>query len=154
VVSLAKGLGNGVPVGACLAGGAATEVFGPGSHGSTFGGNPLAMAAAKATLDTVAQENLAARATALGERIVQGLQNALADCDQVSEIRGRGLMIGIELKAPCGALVKQALDAGLLINVTADRVVRLLPPLILSDAEADEIVTRLAPLIRAFTPDV
>jgi acetylornithine/N-succinyldiaminopimelate aminotransferase len=154
VVSLAKGLGNGVPVGACLAGGAATEVFGPGNHGSTFGGNPLAMAAAKATLDTVAQENLAARATALGERIVQGLQNALADCDQVSEIRGRGLMIGIELKAPCGALVRQALDAGLLINVTADRVVRLLPPLILSDAEADEIVTRLAPLIRAFTPDV
>ncbi len=153
VMSLAKGLGNGVPVGACLASGAATAVFGPGNHGSTFGGNPLAMAAAKATLDTIAAENLTARAGALGERILGGLRHALADCAQVSEIRGHGLMLGIELKAPCGGLVRQALDVGLLINVTADRVVRLLPPLILTDAEADELVARLAPLIRAFTPD-
>ena len=143
VVTAAKGIANGVPIGACLARGPAADVLGPGTHGSTFGGNPLAAAAALATLDVLEEEQLAPRAAALGERIRQGLAEAFADDGRVREIRGRGLMIGMELDEAIPDLVARALDAGLLINVTAERVVRLLPPLVLSDAEADEIVARL-----------
>lgn len=148
VVTVAKGIANGVPIGVCLARGQAAEVFGPGTHGSTFGGNPLAAAAALATLDAL-DDGLYARAEALGQRIRSGLGGALAGSNQLREIRGLGLMIGIELAQPAPNLVKDALDAGLLINVTQERVVRLLPPLILTDDEADTIVDRLAALIKA-----
>jgi len=150
VVTLAKGLGNGVPIGACLARGAAAELFQPGSHGSTFGGNPLACSAALAVLKVVTEQRLDRRAAALGQLIRDQLQNALADISAVVEIRGRGLLIGIELDRPCGELVSHALDAGLLINVTAGQVVRLLPPLILSDDEAVQIADQVATLIRHF----
>ncbi|MCH2100053.1 MAG: aspartate aminotransferase family protein [Pseudomonadales bacterium] len=143
VVTAAKGLANGVPIGACLARGLAAEVLGPGTHGSTFGGNPLAAAAALATLDVIEEDGLLARATALGKRIRSGLEKALEGDNRVAEIRGRGLMIGIELTEPAPDLVARALEAGLLLNVTAERVVRLLPPLVLSDEEADAIVARL-----------
>ncbi len=149
VITLAKALANGVPIGACLAGGAAAGVLGPGSHGTTFGGNPLATRAATAVLDTINEEGLMARAETLGSRIRGGFAQALDGRPNIVDIRGRGLMIGIELAEPCPALVQQALDEGVLINVTAGSVVRLLPPMILSDAEADRIVDRLAPLIAA-----
>lgn len=151
VMTLAKGLGNGVPIGACIARGAAAEVFKPGSHGSTFGGNPLVTSAALAVLKVIARDELAARAAALGESMLAGFRRALAGNSAVRQVRGHGLMLGIELDRPCGDLVKLALAAGLLINVTAERVVRLLPPLILSDAEAAEIVERVSALIDAFT---
>jgi len=150
VMTLAKSLGNGVPIGACLARGVAAEVMVPGTHGSTFGGNPLVCAAALAVLDTMAEDDLPARAGQLGANIMAGLADALAGVEGIEEIRGQGLMIGIELDRPCAELVAQALDQGLLINVTAERVVRLLPPLILSDAEADQLVERLAALLRTF----
>jgi len=150
VVTTAKGLANGFPLGACLASGVAANLLQPGNHGSTFGGNPVVCAAALATLETLVADKLCDRATALGERIRGGLTSALQDCTAVSDIRGQGLMIGIELDRPCGELVQRASDAGLLINVTAERVVRLLPPLILSDSEADQLVSALAPLIIDF----
>ncbi|QKT02821.1 acetylornithine transaminase [Ectothiorhodospiraceae bacterium 2226] len=150
VMTLAKGLGNGVPIGACLARGEAAEVFQPGNHGSTFGGNPLVCSAAQAVVDTLEREDLAARAGALGARMTQGLREALADTAGVVEVRGQGLMLGIVLDRPCGALVRMALDEGLLINVTAERVVRLLPPLIISDQEADAIVQQVSALIARF----
>jgi len=150
VMTLAKGLGNGVPIGACLARGAAAELFKPGNHGSTFGGNPLACAAGLAVVDTLKKGNLAKRADVLGQLMAQGFQAALNDQPFVTAIRHKGLMIGIELDRPCAELVRQALDKGLLINVTADKVVRLLPPLILSDAEADQIVCKVSELIVAF----
>ena len=150
VMTLAKGLGGGVPIGACVAKGTAATLFQPGSHGSTFGGNLLACAAALATLDIVESEQLCRNATEIGEHIRASLKRALAETQGIKEIRGQGLLIGIELDRPCGELVKTALDAGLLINVTADNVVRLVPPLILSRAEADQLVTELAPLIRSF----
>jgi len=150
VMTLAKGLGNGVPIGACLARGDAAGVLTPGTHGSTFSGNPLVCRAALAVLDVLTAEKLDQRAGALGERLLAGLKKSLADAPGVKDIRGRGLMLAIELDRPCKELLKLALDNGLLINVTADSVVRLLPPLILSDAEADEIVSRLAPVVRAF----
>lgn len=150
VMTLAKGLGNGVPIGACLARGAAAEVFKPGSHATTFGGNPLACSAALAVIKTLEQENLPARAHALGERMLTGFAHSLAGQPQVRAIRGKGLMIGIELDRPCAELVGQALAQGLLINVTAERVVRLLPPLIISDAEADQIVAGVTALIQSF----
>jgi acetylornithine/N-succinyldiaminopimelate aminotransferase len=150
VMPLAKGLGSGVPVGACVAAGRATGVFKPGNHGATFGGGPLACAAALATLDTMEQEGLLAHAAAMGELIRSGLAAALAGMPAVREIRGKGLMIGIELDRPCGELVRQALDDGLLINVTAGSVVRLLPPLVINAEEVRHLVTRLAALIRAF----
>ncbi len=148
VVTIAKGLGNGVPIGACLARGAASGVMKPGNHGSTFGGNPLACAAGLATVNTLVEGRFMARATELGERIRTGLASALEGCAHVKEIRGRGLMIGIELTVPSAPLVPQALEQGLIINATAERVVRLLPPLILTDEQADRIVEILAPLIR------
>ncbi len=147
VVTVAKGIANGVPIGVCMARGQAAEVLGPGTHGSTFGGNPLAAAAAMATLDAL-EDGLYDRASSLGERIRQGLATALEGCNQVVEIRGRGLMIGIELSQPAPELVKAGLAAGILINVTQERVLRLLPPLILTDAEADDLVGRVAGLIR------
>ncbi len=150
VMTLAKGLGSGLPIGACLAAGRAAGVFKPGSHGSTFGGNPLACAAALTTLEVIESDGLMARAASLGDAIRKGLRDGLAGVTGVVEVRGAGLMIGIELDRPCGELVMQGLDAGLLINVTADRVVRLLPPLVMSDAEGTELVTALVPLIRKF----
>ena len=150
VVTLAKGLANGVPVGACLARGEAAELFQPGSHASTFGGNPLACAASLAVLDTLVEEQLMDRAGALGRRLRDGLTGALDGVDGVREVRGQGLMIGIELDRPCGELVAAALEEGLLINVTAESVVRLLPPLVLADEEADWLVEKLTGLIRDF----
>jgi acetylornithine aminotransferase len=150
VMTLAKGLGNGVPIGACLARGAAAELFKPGNHGSTFGGNPLACAAGLAVIETLQKDNLMKRAELLGQRINQGFRTVLAGQPFVTDIRNQGLMIGIELDRPCGELVRMALDKGLLINVTADKVVRLLPPLILSDDEADQIVSKVSELIIAF----
>ena len=150
VMTLAKGLANGVPIGACLARGAAAEVFGPGTHGSTFGGNPLACRAASAVLATIEGEGLTARAAERGAQLLAGFRQALAHQPGVMDIRGRGLMIGIELDRPCAELVGQALAAGLLINVTADRVIRLLPPLILEPDQADLLVSELARLIRDF----
>ena len=150
VVTLAKGLGSGVPIGACLASGKAAGLFGPGNHGSTFGGNPLACRAALTTINVIERDGLTARADALGRRIREKFASCLAGVSGVQEIRGLGLMIGVELDRPCGDLVKHALAAGLLINVTADSVVRLLPALTMTDAEADELVDRLAALIRSF----
>jgi len=150
VITLAKGLGGGVPIGACVARGEAATLFQPGSHGSTFGGNPLACTAGLTTLEIIESENLCQNATEVGAHIRSSLQRALTETPGVKEIRGKGLMIGIELDRPCGDLVKTALEAGLLINVTADNVVRLVPPLVMSRAEADQLVSELAPMIRSF----
>ena len=150
VMTLVKGLGSGVPIGACLVAGKAAGVFKPGNHGSTFGGNPLACTAALTTLDVIEQDGLKARAAALGNSLRAEFAASLQGLNGVVAIRGDGLMIGIELDRPCGELVKRALDRGLLINVTADTVIRLLPPLIFTDADASELVSILSPLIREF----
>jgi len=150
VMTLAKGLGSGVPVGACLAAGKATGTFQPGNHGSTFGGNPLACTAGLATLNILEQDKLLTNAEKLGRFIHDGLAIALQGVNGVKEIRGQGLIIGIELDKPCGDLVKQALAKGLLINVTADSVVRLLPPLVMSQNEAQQMLDILCPLIKDF----
>jgi acetylornithine/N-succinyldiaminopimelate aminotransferase len=150
VMTLAKSLGNGVPIGACLARGAAAGLIRPGKHASTFGGNPLVCRAALAVLDILEQGRLAERAAELGEVLLERLRRALDGVPGVVEIRGRGLIIGVLLDRPCGELVERALGLGLLINVTAERVVRLLPPLILSDAEALVLVERLGSGIREF----
>jgi acetylornithine aminotransferase len=150
VMALAKGLGSGMPIGACLAKGAAAEVFKPGNHGSTFGGNPLACAAALATLEAVEEQNLCRQAAEIGAFIRDGLSTQLAGTTGVIQVRGAGLMIGVELDRPCGDLVKLALAQGLIINVTADSVVRLLPPLIMKRDEAQQVVDMLAPLIKDF----
>jgi acetylornithine/N-succinyldiaminopimelate aminotransferase len=150
VMTLAKGLGSGVPIGACVAKGVAAEVFTPGKHGSTFGGNPLATTAGLATLNVIADEKLRENAQKMGDLIVAGLKNELASEKGVQVIRNAGLMIGVELDRPCAELVKMALESKLLINVTADKVVRLLPPLIINELEAKELVTRLAKLIKVF----
>ncbi|HEY9193440.1 MAG TPA: aspartate aminotransferase family protein [Methyloversatilis sp.] len=150
VMTLAKGLGSGVPIGACLARGPAAGVFKPGTHGSTFGGNPLACTAAMTTLDVVERDGLMANAVRQGDAIRAGFHAELASVAGVVDIRGVGLMIGIELDRPCGALVALALDAGLLINVTADTTIRLVPSLVYSDADSQELVRRLAPIIRNF----
>lgn len=153
VVTTSKGLGNGVPIGACLSAGRATNILQPGNHGSTFGGNPLACGAALATVETICSEHLLQRATIIGERIINSLRSQLSHCKHVQEIRGLGCMIGIQLDRPCKSLFAQAMDNGLVINITADSVIRLLPPLILSDEEADEIVSILVPLVDQFTQD-
>jgi len=150
VMTLAKGLGNGVPIGACLARGEAAHVLGPGSHGSTFGGNPLACRAALSVLETLHGDRLMERAAGIGEQLLSGLRRELSGIRGVRQVRGCGLMLGIELDRPCGELVSEALEGGLLINVTADRVVRLLPPLVLQQAEAEQIIRELARLIKAF----
>jgi acetylornithine/N-succinyldiaminopimelate aminotransferase len=150
VLSLAKGLGNGVPIGACLARGPAAAIFQPGHHGSTFGGNPLVCRVALAVIQTIEQENLLPRVQALSQRFYNGFSKALASISGVRKIRVKGLMIGIELDRPGYPLMSKALEHRLLINVTAERVVRLLPPLIISDAQADEIITTVSQLLREF----
>jgi acetylornithine aminotransferase len=150
VMSLAKGLGSGVPIGACVARGAAAEVFKPGNHGSTFGGNPLACAAGLATLQTIADEQVLDNVQRVGAAIVAGLTRELAGVAGVQSIRGLGMMIGVSLDRPCGELVKLALAQHLLINVTADSVVRLVPPLVMSADEAAQLVAKLSTLIREF----
>jgi acetylornithine/N-succinyldiaminopimelate aminotransferase len=150
VMSLAKGLGSGVPIGACVAKGAAAEVFVYGKHGSTFGGNPLATAAGLATLNTIEAEKLHENAEKMGDLICDGFKAALADTKGIVNIRHAGLMIGIELDRPCAELVKTALAAKLLINVTADNVIRLLPPLVINAEESQALVSRLSVLIKAF----
>ncbi|MFH1816365.1 MAG: acetylornithine transaminase [Pseudomonadota bacterium] len=150
VMALAKGLGSGVPIGACLARGAAAEVFTPGSHGSTFGGNPLACAAALATLQTIEEEKLLDNARVRGEAIRSGLRAALVGVHGVVDIRGEGMMIGIELDRPCSELVAVARDAGVLINVTSDMVIRLVPPLIYGTAEVDTLVTAVSGIVRNY----
>jgi acetylornithine aminotransferase len=147
---LAKGLGSGVPIGAIVAGPRAKDVLQPGNHGTTFGGNPLAMRAGIETLRIMEEDGLMANAAAMGERIRQGISNGLQGMTGLKEIRGQGLMIGIELDRPCNELLLAAAQAGLLLSITADSVIRLLPALILSAAEADEIVAILVPLIRDF----
>ena len=150
VMTLAKGLGNGVPIGACLAKGKAAEVFKPGNHGSTFGGNPLACAAANAVIDTIESQQLIARAEHLGKLLKNGFNQQLREVAGVKAIRGFGLMIGIELDRDCPALPALALQSGLLINVTASKVIRLLPPLILSDEQAERIINDLSALVKSF----
>ena len=150
VMPLAKGLGSGVPIGAIVCGPKAAKVLGPGNHGSTFGGNPLAMRAGIETLTIMEADGLLANAARVGAQLRAGLEHELAGVKGVVEFRGQGLMIGIVLDRPCGDLLKQACEAGLLISVTADSVVRLLPPLIMTPAEADQVVAILAPLIRKF----
>jgi len=150
VMPLAKGLGSGVPVGAIVCGPKAAGVLGAGNHGTTFGGNPLAMRAAIETLRIMEEDGLLANAAAVGAHLRAGLERELDGVKGIVEYRGQGLMIGIELDRPCGDLLKQACDAGLLISVTADRVVRLLPPLIMTTAQADQVVAILAPLIKKF----
>ena len=147
VVTTAKGLGNGLPIGACLARGVAASTLKPGNHASTFGGNPLVCAAAHAVLDALTEDGLIERAAELGERIVGGLREVLQGNNQITEVRGKGLMIAVETAEPCSQLVGKALDQGLLVNVTRDNILRLLPPLILSDDEADELVHRVSTLL-------
>ncbi len=150
VLTLAKSLGNGVPIGACLASGKAAGLMQPGSHGTTFGGNPLACRAALAVIDTIEREQLVAHAAQLGRRLLDGFTARLGEVEGVSSIRGLGLMIGIELDRPCAELVGRALDEGLLINVTAERVIRLLPPLIITEKQADMLVEHLGTLVSEF----
>jgi len=150
VMALAKGLGSGMPIGACLARGAAADVFKPGNHGSTFGGNPLACAAALATLDAIEDEKLLDNARVRGEAIRAGLRAALSGVHGVVDIRGEGMMIGVELDRPCGELVAVARDAGVLINVTADTVIRLVPPLIYGAAEVDELVAVVSGIVKNY----
>jgi acetylornithine/N-succinyldiaminopimelate aminotransferase len=150
VMTLAKGLGSGVPIGACLARGVAAETFVPGKHGSTFGGNPLATTAGLTTLDVIANEKLRENAQKMGDLINQLIKDAFKNEAGVKVVRNAGLMVGIELDRPCSELVKMALEAHLLINVTAEKVVRLLPPLVINEHEVRELVSRLAPLIMRF----
>lgn len=150
VVTTAKGLGNGVPIGACLAHGKAAHLMQPGNHGSTFGGNPLACSVALKVVELLESGDIYQRATAIGNIIMQGLETELKDIAHVKEIRGCGCMIGVELTKPCKSLYTEALKHGLIINVTADSVVRLLPPMIMTDQEAQQVVTILAPLIIDF----
>jgi len=149
IVTIAKGLANGVPIGVCLASGKASEVMQPGTHGSTFGGNPLSCATALTVINEIEANQLTDRAAELGDRIMNGFRERLDGLNNVTEIRGKGLMIGIELDSPCGELVAKAFDKGLLINVTAERVVRLLPHLTTSDEEADQIVDIVSGLIES-----
>ena len=149
VMPLAKGLGSGVPIGAIVAGPKAAQVLQPGNHGSTFGGNPLAMRAGNETIRIMEEDGLLDNAATVGAHLMAALQHELGHLPGVKDIRGQGLMIGVELTKPCGVLVGRAAEAGLLISVTADSVIRLVPPLILSTTEADEIVSLLAPLVKA-----
>ena len=150
VMTLAKGLGSGVPVGAVLAKGAAAQVLQPGNHGSTFGGNPLSMRAGVETIRIIEEDGLLAHVAQVGAYLKTRLQAVLGTLPGVVDVRGQGLMIGVELAKPCGALIGLAAQAGLLLSVTSDTVIRIVPPLILSQAEADEIVARLHPLVQDF----
>ena len=148
VMPLAKGLGSGVPIGAVVAGPKAAHIFQPGNHGTTFGGNPLAMRAGVETIRIMEEDGLLENAAKVGAHLRAALQRELGGLPGVKEIRGQGLMLGIELTRPCGALMQRALDAGLLLSVTADSVIRLVPPLIITPVEADEVVAILAPLVK------
>ncbi|GAC1531792.1 MAG: aspartate aminotransferase family protein [Ramlibacter sp.] len=150
VMPIDKGLGSGVPVGAVVAGPRAARIFQPGNHGTTFGGNPLAMRAGIETIRIMEEHRLLDNVTTVGAHLKAALQRELGELPGVKEIRGQGLMLGIELDRPCGVILNRACDAGLLLSVTADTVIRLVPPLILSLAEADELVAILAPLVKAF----
>ena len=147
VVVTAKGLGGGIPIGACLARGEAAELFKPGNHGTTFGGNPLACAAGLAVVDTLQNDKLIDNSAQRGQQLLDGLKERLGKLSGVVAIRGQGLMVCIELAGACGELVQQGLDAGLLINVTSDKVVRLLPPLIINQQEVQQLIDNLCPLI-------
>jgi len=150
VMPLAKGLGSGVPVGAVVCGPKAADVFGPGNHGTTFGGNPLAMRAGVETIRIMEEDHLLANAAQVGAALKAGLERELAGVAGVTEIRGQGLMLGIELDRPCGVILNRAAEAGLMLSVTADKVIRLVPPLILSADEAAQMVAILCPIIKAF----
>jgi acetylornithine aminotransferase len=150
VVTTAKGLGNGMPIGACLAHGEAAKLMQPGNHGSTFGGNPLASAVALKVVELIESGDIYQRAVIVGNIIMQGLTDALEGVEHVKDIRGCGCMIGVELTKPCKSLYTEALKHGLVINVTADSVIRLLPPMIMTDQEAQQVVSILAPLIKDF----
>lgn len=150
VMPLAKGLGSGVPVGAVVAGPKAANIFQPGNHGSTFGGNPLSMRAGVETIRIMEEENLLENAAQVGAYLKSALERDLGQLPGVKEVRGKGLMLGIELTRPCGVLLERAANAGLLMSVTADSVIRLVPPLTLTQAEADEILAKLVPLVQAF----
>ena len=149
VVTTAKGLANGVPIGACLTSGKAVNIFQPGNHGSTYGGNPLACAAGLAVVNTIIDENLCANAQSMGDYIREGFQQSLADSNKLVEIRGLGLMIGLVLTQDCPNLMADALDSGILLNVTSGNVVRLLPPLNISKSEADQIIEKVTELVLA-----
>lgn len=151
VLTSAKALGNGFPIGACMASGIAAQLITPGTHGTTFGGNPLACSVANTVIEQIDDNNLVARAGELGERILSKLSASLKNCESVISIRGKGLMIGIELNQNCGQLMQTGIDAGILINVAGGNVVRLLPPYILSDEEADQIADMVSRLILDFT---
>jgi len=153
IVTLAKGLGNGFPIGACLAKGEAAAVLKPGSHGSTFGGNPLACSAALAVLNEIESRHLIARANDLGKHILQELSDALSGAEYVNEVRGKGLMLGIEMTDPCFALVPLAKEKGLLLNVTSDNVIRLLPALTMSDDECELLIDAIIQIIRLYAAD-
>jgi acetylornithine/N-succinyldiaminopimelate aminotransferase len=150
VMPLAKGLGSGVPIGAVVCGPKAAQLFQPGNHGTTFGGNPLAMRAGVETIKIMEEDQLLANATHIGKQLLDAFTRELGDLKGVSEIRGHGLMIGIELDRPCGVLLSRAMEAGLLLSITADKVIRLLPALVIKPEEADEIVAILVPLVKAF----
>ena len=150
VMPLAKGLGSGVPIGAVVAGPKAAHLFQPGNHGSTFGGNPLAMRAGIETIRIMEEHKLLENAATVGAHLKAALERELGEVPGVKDIRGQGLMLGIELDRPCGAILSRACEAGLLLSVTADSVIRLVPPLIFSLAEADELVAILAPIVKAF----
>ena len=148
VMSLAKGLGSGVPIGAVVAGPKAAQIFGPGNHGTTFGGNPLATRAGVETIRIMEEDQLLDNAATVGAHLKAALQRELGGLPGVKDVRGQGLMLGVELDRPCGELIGLAAEAGLLLSVTADSVIRLVPPLILSTAEADQIVALLVPLVK------
>lgn len=150
VVTTAKGLGNGLPIGACLAQGKAAATFGPGNHGSTYGGNPLVCAAAQAVVTTIAEQKLCDNAKNIGDWLLQGFNDQLGDKKIIQDIRGQGLMIGIELTQPCAELVDRAREKGLLINVTAGNVIRLLPPLIINQAQAEIVLTTIVDIVNQF----
>lgn len=150
VMTLAKALGNGVPIGACLGKGEAAELFMPGNHGSTYGGNPLVCKVALNVVDTMQQGQFDQKAKALGDYLLAGFNKELADVEGIKEIRGKGLMLAIELDEPCAELVKLALDYGLLINVAGNTNIRLLPPIIMTNAEADELISKLSGIVKTF----
>jgi len=150
VMTLAKGLGNGMPIGACLARGDAADIFKPGNHGSTFGGNPIACRTALAVVDSIEKEGLVKRAKQLGDTMLSALRSRLGKLEYVSEVRGKGLLIAIELNQPCKELASKGLKKGIVLNITADNVVRLLPPLIITDEESNMIVERVCELVESF----
>ena len=151
VFTLAKALGNGVPIGACLARGKAAEILTAGKHGSTFGGNPLACSAALAVLTSLREDNLISRADQLGSALAEQFRAEFKENHHVTDVRNKGLMIGIQLDQPCGELVAMALEQGLLINVTAESTIRLLPPLVFTDDQAELLVMKLANIVNTYT---